>query len=224
MNATYWSLPIAAYFYGSIPFGFLMAKRLRGVDIRETGSGSIGATNAARALGFRWFPVVFLLDLSKGLAPALVAALLAAGRGEFRPHPLVVAAPVAAILGHVFPIFLRFKGGKAVAAGAGACAIIAPWALLAAAAVWGIVFAVWRYVSLASICAAASLGTAVWVVYCEPLDAGLFRTGFCTLAALFVIALHRANIRRLLSGTEHRIGAGPPPAQPEGDGTGETVE
>ena len=209
MNTIYYILlPLAAYLYGSVPFGFLFALILRGTDIREVGSGNIGATNAARVLGFRYFPVVFLLDFSKGLLPPLIAITLVGAGQAYDPHPLAVGGAVAAILGHVFPIYLKFKGGKAVAAGTGACLILAPWALLVAAATWAILFAVFRYVSLASITAAGALGISVWIVYSDPLGAGIFRTGFCTLAALFVIVLHHGNIRRLLRGTEHKIGSG----------------
>ena len=205
MNPLCYLLPVAAYFYGAIPYGYLMAKALKGVDIRRTGSGSIGATNAARVLGLKFFPVVFLLDFSKGFLAALAGKHLAPA-GGFEPHPLAVAAAVAAILGHVFSIYLRFKGGKAVAAGAGALTILAPGALLVGFIAWVAAFAIWRYVSLASICAAAGLAAAVWLVCSDPLGSGAYRTAFGTLAALFVVYLHRSNIRRLLAGAEHKAG------------------
>lgn len=201
-------LLVAAYLYGSVPFGFLFAKILRGVDIRQVGSGNIGATNAARVLGFRYFPVVFLLDFTKGFLPALIASRLIVEGASYQPHPLAVCGALAAILGHVFPVYLKFKGGKAVAAGTGACTILAPWALLIAAGLWAVMFGIFRYVSLASITAAAALGVSTWIVYPHPLGSGLFRTAFCTLAGIFVIALHHSNIRRLLRGTEHKIGHG----------------
>ena len=206
MNPTYWLLPVAAYLYGSVPFGFLMARRLKGVDIREVGSGNVGATNAARVLGWRCFPAVFLLDFSKGLLPTLAAVRLAGGAGAYDPHPLAVAAGLAAVLGHVFSVYLRFKGGKAVATGAGVFAVVAPWSLLVAALAWMAAFALWRYVSLASICAAGALAASAWAIYGDPLGGGLFRTALATLAALMVIALHRGNIKRLLAGAERRVG------------------
>ncbi len=202
-------LPVSAYVYGSIPFGFLMARWLRGVDIRDHGSGNIGATNAARVLGFRFFPLIFLLDFSKGFAPACLALHLAEPASGFWPPPLAVLCALSAILGHVFPVFLRFRGGKAVAAGAGAFVVLAPASVLAAACVWGVLFAMFRYVSLASVSAAAVLGATVWIPVFnpDPLGAGIFRTLFASAAAVMVIVLHRANLRRLLSGTENRIGA-----------------
>jgi len=203
--ACVWALPVAAYLYGSVPFGFLAAKALRGVDIRRTGSGNIGATNAARVLGFRFFPIIFLLDLSKGLVPALAAARLSAA-GPYSPALPAVITGLAAILGHVFPIYLRFKGGKAVATGTGVFLALAPLAVGVAAAVWAVVFGLWRYVSLASISAAVALAASAWLVYEAPLGPGRYRTLLATVACAFVIYLHRANIRRLLSGTEHRIG------------------
>ena len=206
MRAIVHLLPVGAYLYGSVPYGFLMAKLIKGVDIREVGSGNIGATNAARVLGFKFFPVVFLLDFSKGLLPALAATLLA-GKGPYDPPPLAVVAGAAAILGHVFPVFLGFKGGKAVAAGTGALLVLAPRAVLVAFVVWALVFAVWRYVSLASISGALALAASVWLLSQAPLGSEVYRTAFGTLGAALVIALHRSNIKRLLSGTERKIGS-----------------
>jgi len=197
-------LPVAAYLYGAVPFGFLAAKLIKGVDIRTTGSGNIGATNAARVLGFRFFPLIFLLDVSKGLLPTLVARAMVAG-GAYDPQPLVVGTGLAAILGHVFPVYLGFKGGKAVATSTGVFLVLSPWAVLTAAAVWGVVFGVWRYVSLASVCAAMALPGGVFVLHAKPLGSGAFLTGFALLGAAFVIYLHRSNIRRLLAGAEHKI-------------------
>ena len=206
MRPLFYLLPVAAYFYGSVPYGFLMAKLIRGVDIREVGSGNIGATNAARVLGWKFFPLVFLLDLSKGLLPTLAAKLLVGEGAVHYPHPLAVFAAAAAVAGHVFPIYLRFKGGKAVAAGAGAFIVLAPDALAVAFVVWSIVFALWRYVSLASICAAAALGASLWLLPGDPLGSGVYRTMFGTVAAVTIICLHRTNIKRLLAGTEHKVG------------------
>lgn len=204
MNPLCYLLPVAAYLYGAIPYGFLMARFIKGVDIRQTGSGSIGATNATRVLGPKFFPVVFLLDASKGFLAALAGKHLAPA-GGFQPHPLAVAAAVAAILGHAFSIYLRLKGGKAVAAGTGALVILAPRALLVGFIAWVVVFALWRYVSLASMCAAAALVAGVWLVYPAPIGTGVYRTAFGTLAGLFVIYRHSDNVRRLLAGTERKI-------------------
>jgi len=206
MKPLFYLLPVAAYLYGAVPYGFLMAKLIRGVDIREVGSGNIGATNAARVLGWKFFPVVFLLDLSKGFLPTLAARLLAGEGAGHHPHPLAVLTAAAAVAGHVFPVYLSFKGGKAVAAGAGAFIVLAPGALAIGFVVWAVVFALWHYVSLASICAAAALGASLWLLPGEPLGSGVYRTAFGTVAAVMVIFLHRTNIKRLLAGTEHKVG------------------
>ncbi|MGD2175402.1 MAG: glycerol-3-phosphate 1-O-acyltransferase PlsY [Candidatus Brocadiaceae bacterium] len=208
MNPRLCGLLAIAYLYGAVPFGFLAARLIKGVDIRTTGSGNIGATNAARVLGFRFFPFILLLDLSKGLLPTLAAALLVP-EGTWDPHPLAVGTGLAAILGHVFPVYLGFKGGKGVATSTGVFLVLAPWQVLIAAAVWGTMFALWRYVSLASISAAVALPAAVWLMHSDPLGEGLFLTGMATFGGLLVIYLHRANIGRLLAGTEDRIGKGP---------------
>lgn len=211
MPLYYWLLPLAAYLYGSVPFGFLAALWLRGVDIRETGSGNIGATNAARVLGFRYFPLIFLLDFSKGFLWTLAAGALAASAGGAAAHdpPLfVVLTGLAAILGHVFPVYLGFKGGKAVAASAGFFVVLAPWAVLAAAAVWAVVFAAFRYVSLASISAAVALPAAVLVLREDRLGEAIYLTAVAVAGGLFVVWLHRGNVRRLLAGTEQRVGRG----------------
>jgi len=166
-----YALPAAAYLYGSVPFGFVAAKLIKGVDIRQTGSGNIGATNAARVLGFKFFPLIFLLDVSKGLLPTLAAGRLVAA-GAYDPSPFVILTAVAAMLGHVFPIYLNFRGGKAVATSTGVFLALAPWALLIAAGVWAFIFAVSRYVSLASMTAAVVLPVAVWLTRPDPLGSG----------------------------------------------------
>lgn len=201
-----WLLPVAAYLYGSVPFGFLAARLIKGVDIRRTGSGNIGATNAARVLGFKFFPPIFLLDLSKGLVPTLAAAALL-GAGRYDPHPMVVGTGLAAVLGHVFPVYLGFKGGKAVATSTGFFLVLCWPAVAVAAGVWLLVFGLWRYVSLASISAAATLPVAACLFQEDPFGTGLFLSGVAIFAAAFVVYLHRGNIGRLLAGTEDRIGA-----------------
>lgn len=205
MTAWTWLLPVAAYLYGSIPFGFLAARWLRGVDIRQTGSGNIGATNAARVLGFKFFPVIFAMDMTKGLGPALLAGILG-GQSAYSPAPLVLFAGLAGVMGHVFPLYLGFKGGKAVAAGTGLFLVAAPVAVLICAAIWGVLFAATRYVSLSSICAALSLPVVFALTHGDPFGSGAYGFGLAVFAGLFITWLHRSNIRRLLAGTENRIG------------------
>ena len=197
------SLLIAlAYLIGSIPFGFLVA-RWRGINILELGSKNIGATNVGRVLGPRFGMFVFVLDFAKGAGPVALAALL-------RPHFddelwsrgfVEVAAGLAAFLGHMFPIYLRFHGGKGVATGAGAVAVLLPIPMVAGFFVWFVVVCASRYVSLASILAvvvlaAVQLGQAAWS---DP------RTWFCLGGGALVIIRHRANIGRLVAGTESQL-------------------
>lgn len=205
MHSLIYLLPIMAYLYGSVPFGLLTAKLVRGVDIRDAGSGNIGATNAARVLGGWYFPPVFLLDFSKGFLPTMAALYLTAG-GAYEPSAVAVLTALAAILGHVFPVYIGFKGGKAVATGSGAFVVLAPWCVVVAFCAWVVMFVAWRYVSLASITAAASLMACAWLLQDDPTGSGLPLAVFATAGGLMVIALHHGNIGRLLRGEEHKIG------------------
>jgi glycerol-3-phosphate acyltransferase PlsY len=182
------------YLFGSLPFGYWVPRAVAGVDIRTVGSGNTGATNVWRALGFKLGLSVALLDMAKGAAAALVARWLA-------DDLTAVLAGVAAMVGHYRPIFLGLaKGGKMVATTGGVGLALAPFATLAAAGVWIIVFLLTRYASLASIVASVTL----------PLFALLFGASapvlvFTVAAAVAVALLHRANIERLRAGTENRI-------------------
>jgi glycerol-3-phosphate acyltransferase PlsY len=196
---------LAGYLLGGVPFGLLVA-RARGVDLRAVGSGNIGATNVARACGRGLGALVFLLDAAKGFAPAFfLPPLLLAGRPDLEV-PLRAAAGLAAIGGHVWPVYLRLRGGKGVAAGLGALVAVAPHAALAAALAWLLALALWRYVSLASMVAAgaglmAALGTAAGLGWDL---ARATAAAFCGLALLVVLARHRANLKRLVRGEEPR--------------------
>ena len=178
--------------------------KLHGVDIRKVGSGNVGATNVTRAIGPWHGKLCFLLDLLKGAIPVLATQLLLPGL------PLMaIAAGAVAILGHMFPVYLKFKGGKGVSTGAGAALALAPLPLLCALALWAALFLITRYVSVASIFAAVSL----------PLFAFLFRLlnlGSITAKSLSVLIFfaviaavtvyrHRSNIKRLMEGTENRF-------------------
>jgi glycerol-3-phosphate acyltransferase PlsY len=207
-------LTAGAYLLGSIPFGLLIAKA-HGKDIRSIGSGNIGATNVSRALGRKWAYVCFTLDALKGLIPMLVARpfvlqlpLSSYATGTW----LWLSVGCAAILGHVFPIYLIFKGGKGVATSFGVALGLWPYFTLCALVVivvWIAVVLIWRYVSLASIAAAIAfplvLILAISIIpswdfnYLWPLLA------VATLIPLFVIFRHRENINRLIAGTENRI-------------------
>jgi glycerol-3-phosphate acyltransferase PlsY len=202
---------VVAYLMGSIPFAQIIAK-LHGKDLRTVGSGNIGATNLARALGRTWGYVCFALDVLKGCIP-MVAVRAIAGPPD-RPALLALwlAVGIAAILGHVFPVFLGFKGGKGVATSFGVTLGLWPYFTLCgliALAVWVGVVLVWRYVSLASICASASFPLALLAGILIRPDWDLSRLWPLVVAAIviptFVILRHRANIRRLLAGTENKI-------------------
>ncbi len=204
---TLWLLILAlSYLLGSIPFGYLLVRLFRKQDIRATGSGNIGATNVARS-GARGLGLLTLaLDLAKGLT----AVLLARHFAPFLPaHPsaipssLALSAGVFAVLGHIFPVWLGFRGGKGVATALGVFLGIAPWAALAALAVFVILVFTTRFVSLASIAAAALIP--IFAVLTVPDRAPMF-VGAVTFVALLVILKHRANIRRLLQGKESRFG------------------
>jgi acyl-phosphate glycerol 3-phosphate acyltransferase len=193
-----------SYLLGAVPFGYLVG-RARGVDVLKAGSGNIGATNVGRLLGFRWGALVFLLDFAKGALPVFLAGLLSPPV-EFYPHTLPVVAGVAAFLGHLFPVYLGFRGGKGVATGAGVIAVLVPVATVIVLAAWGVVLYLTRYVSLASLLAAALLFGLRLTLYPEPWGAdGVVVTLFCLVGALLVFVRHHANIRRLLAGTEPRV-------------------
>lgn len=198
---------LGAYLLGCVPAGLLLGK-LKGIDIRKTGSGNIGATNLTRALGRRWGITAFILDFAKGLLPALAPAWLAL---ELDSPPLTtlqiqILAGLAAVLGHVFPVTLGFRGGKGVATTFGVMTALLPGASLLAAAIWGLTFWRTRTVSLASVlCAVAfPVGTFLFSRERPPED-------FWTLVALsflvfgLILWRHRENLSRLLKGKENRF-------------------
>jgi len=195
---------LIAYLLGSIPTGFLVAKT-RGVDIRTVGSGNIGATNVFRILGKAAGVFVLLADAAKGWLAVFVVAKLVSGwfypeAGSLAREWFALCAGVAAILGHNYTCWLHFKGGKGIATSAGVLVALVPVPLLIILGVWIIIFALSRYVSLASISAAFALPFAAWAV-------GESRTITFVTAALAGLAIykHKANIKRLVSGTENRI-------------------
>jgi glycerol-3-phosphate acyltransferase PlsY len=199
-------LAVAAYLLGAIPFGLLIARLRAGVDLRRVGSGNIGATNVLRAVGKGAAALTLLLDLAKGA----LAVLLAEGLGA-SPQGVAMAG-VAAVLGHVFPVFLGFRGGKGVATTLGVVLAAMPVVGILLLAIWLAVAAVGRYSSLAALAAAAALPGLSWL-----LDGRQPLVVASGLLALLIIARHHENIRRLWHGTEGRIGQRvEPPAGPEG--------
>jgi acyl phosphate:glycerol-3-phosphate acyltransferase len=199
----YLLVAVIAYFAGSIPTGYLMA-RAKGIDIRSVGSGNIGATNVFRILGKGPGMVVLLIDAVKGYIPAKLLPMVFVPDviGEGLKHQnIAIVAGFCAILGHNYTCWLRFKGGKGVATSAGVLIAWVPVALLIALGSWILVFAVSRYVSLASVLAAVVLPFAVWGTGERPTMIGI-----ATVISLLAIYKHRANIQRLIAGTENRIG------------------
>jgi acyl-phosphate glycerol 3-phosphate acyltransferase len=193
-----------SYLLGAVPFGYLVA-RAKGVDIFHAGSGNIGATNVGRVLGRRFGLVVFGLDFLKGALP--VAVVRSAVPGE--PWA-AVAAGLAALLGHMFPVYLRFHGGKGVATGTGVVAVLLPGPALGAALVWVTVLAATRYVSFASVMAALALAAIRLLTTPEPFGGErAILTGFSLLAAGLVAVRHRSNLTRLVRGQENRVADSP---------------
>ncbi|MCS7338236.1 MAG: glycerol-3-phosphate 1-O-acyltransferase PlsY [Verrucomicrobiae bacterium] len=194
---------VAGYLLGSVPTGYLVG-RAKGVDLRNVGSGNIGATNAMRVLGKPIGVAVLIVDALKGyLACTVVTGAVLGLRGIELAHaePYRVVAGAAAVVGHSFTCWLRFRGGKGVATGAGVFAALAPGALAVAAVAWVIVLALTRYVSMASIVAALALAAGVWLGAASPLLRAV-----ATAVALLVVLRHSSNIKRLLAGTEHKFG------------------
>ena len=209
--ASYAVAALIAYLLGSIPTGYL-AGRMRGIDIRQTGSGNIGATNVFRVLGRTAGIVVLIIDGLKGYAACAWVAELAVhwfparvGEGD----ALRITAGLAAILGHNFTCWLKFRGGKGIATSAGVLAALVPGALIIILSLWVIVFALTRYVSLASITASVALPLATWITR-HSISLTLVTGAMAALA----IYKHRSNIQRLVQGTENRFGSKPGEARP----------
>ena len=183
------------YLLGSIPFAFLLSRRWTGLDIREAGSGNVGAANVLRTSGVMAGVTVMLLDVAKGAGSVLVAQRLLAG--DTAP----AAAGLAAIVGHIYPVWLRFKGGKGVATACGVFSVLTPAALGPAMALF--VATVWfsRYVSLGSVVASVALAPAAYAMHAPAASVAC-----AAAAAMVVVFRHRFNLRRLAGGTERRIG------------------
>jgi glycerol-3-phosphate acyltransferase PlsY len=194
-----------AYLLGSIPFGFLLVWMVRKEDIRGKGSGNIGATNVVRSGAKGLGILTFVLDGSKGYVAVTVAEWLARNRGPAMLTNAAILAALFVVLGHMFPAWLRFKGGKGVATAFGAYLALCPWAALSALGLWAAVVILTRYVSLASILASVVLP--FLIMWLSPGRYG-YVSGGLVFACCWTVALkHWPNIQRLLHGTEHRFGA-----------------
>jgi len=187
---------LIAYFLGAIPFGYILVKLTTGSDVRSAGSGNIGATNVLRTTGRAAGVLTLLLDIGKGYLAVWVAGRMTGG------DPLwMAAAAVVVMLGHAYPVFLAFRGGKAVSSFVGAFLCLAPLALVAVLVVFVGVVAWTHYISMGSIVAAAVLPLAVWLIAVPalPVEAA------AVIAAVFIIYKHSSNIQRLRAGTENRF-------------------
>lgn len=188
-------LIVFAYVLGSVPTGYLLGK-LRGVDVRIIGSGNVGATNVARAVGKSQGVITLMADAAKGYLPVLAALQL--GQDSLT----IALTAIAAFLGHLYPLFLKFQGGKGVATGFGALLALAPMAALGLVVVFALVAGTTRIVSLGSLATAVAAPLSLWLFHQPPVIVGM---GFF-LGAMVVIR-HRGNIQRLLAGTEPRFGS-----------------
>lgn len=190
-----------AYLLGSIPFGLLIVKATHGDDIRKSGSGNIGAANVARNAGYTAGILTLVLDAAKGFLAVWLAMHWSHGNLRW-----MMAAAVAAVVGHVFPFGLGFRGGKGVATGLGVFVLICWQAVAAAVVLWIIIVAFWRYSSLGSVIATAALPAFVYVLYAPGHAPPDFITFPTVCISLLVLAKHRANIERLIAGEENRLG------------------
>lgn len=191
-----WLFLAAAYLVGATPTSYLAGRLVRGIDLREHGSGNLGATNAFRVLGWKAALPVMIVDVAKGWVPTLFFPLW-----DGAPAGWALAYGAAAIVGHVFSIYVGFRGGKGVATSAGVFLALAPWAVLIGFIVWGVTVTLTRIVSLSSILAALVLPVAVFVTNEPAIELAL-----SVVLAAFVIYAHRGNIRRLRRGEEARFG------------------
>lgn len=193
-------IPVAAYLLGSIPFGLILAKTFGGADVRKSGSGNIGATNVARVVGPLAGILTLLLDIAKGAGAVLVAERLSNSSATW-----MTIAAFAALVGHCFPLWLKFKGGKGVATAAGVFAVLSPLACVGAILLFLLVVIFWRYVSLGSISAAAAMPLLIYFLW-APRHAPPLAVIFGALAAaVLIIFKHRGNLRRLLEGAEPKF-------------------
>ena len=196
-------IPLPAYILGSIPFGLILAKLFGGTDVRKGGSGNIGATNVARVIGPVAGILTLILDVAKGSAAVLLAARLSQDSATW-----MMIAALAALAGHCFPIWLKFKGGKGVATAAGMFLVLCPLAFLGSVILFVLVVAFWRYVSLGSISAAAAMPLLMYFLWAPRHAPPLVITFGSLAAAVLIVCKHAGNIRRLVQGVEPKFSFG----------------
>ena len=199
------AVALVSYLAGSIPFSYIAGKAFAGIDLREHGSGNLGASNTFRFLGAKIAIAVLVADVAKGFLPVRFAPVLAAG-SSIPDHWLMLVAGFFTVIGHMFSVFVRFSGGKGIATTAGAFLAIAPWALAIGFGVWSLVMATTRIVSLASLTAAVALPLVVLLVNQVGL-ANYHWSVFALSVTVMIVVLvkHRSNIKRLLAGQEKAL-------------------
>lgn len=193
------------YLSGAVPFSYLAGRMIGGIDLREHGSGNLGASNTFRMLGPRVALVVLFFDIAKGFIPTLLSPVYAGGHGV-GAHWLMLAAAFGTICGHMFSIFVKFKGGKGIATSAGAFMALAPWGFLGAFAVFAVAFGITRVVSVGSILGVTALPVCVFAanrIGLANYDPAIL--GVSILLAVIIIVKHMSNIKRLLAGSEPRL-------------------
>ena len=197
-----WLLIPAGYLLGSIPFGYVIVKLTKGADVRESGSGNIGATNVNRVAGAGAGVATLLLDVAKGYLAVWLADRMSGGNVNW-----MALAGLGAVVGHMFPVWLKFRGGKGVATALGVFVPLCWMAVAAAAVVWLVVASIWRFVSLASVVAAAVLPVCMYLLYAPGTQhAPPMSVSYSTaIVSILIIVKHRENVRRLLAGTESRL-------------------
>lgn len=207
-------LPIIAYLVGSIPFGYIIVRVAKGLDIREHGSKNVGATNVWRVAGRPFGIAAFILDMLKGLLPVAIVCNMTGGIFQGSESGLLISKSslamicgIAAILGHIFPIYLRFKGGKAAATGCGVFLVLAPKALIIAVIVWVLTIFISKFVSMGTILASIALAVAVIIISADPFGNEICLSIFSVIMSVTIIILHRSNIGRIINGTENKIKA-----------------
>lgn len=206
--------PSISYLIGSIPFGFVLVKAIKGVDIREFGSKNVGATNTWRVAGKGFGITAFVFDMLKGFGPVFVVSRVYERFAHTYPNDTVVInkellamiCGIAAILGHVFPVYLKLRGGKAAATSCGVFMFLAPHALLIAIVVWVITVCVSKFVSLGTMFASIAFAVSVIFMADGPFKEGISLSIFSIVMSIVIIFLHRSNIKRIIEGSENKIG------------------
>ena len=189
---------LISYLIGSIPTGYIIVKLFTGQDIRQTGSGSTGATNVKRIMGKKWFFIVLLLDGIKGILPVVLTEIFATNYTQIGLLPVLAA--IAVILGHSKSIYLKFTGGKSVASGIGTIIALNWMAGIVIAAIWACITYFSKYVSLGSIVALSLSPLVMWIFH-----APIAYILYCGMGAVYIIWLHRENVKRLLKGEESKV-------------------